>query len=78
MTELVGHCYFGDKKQFDEWTEDDIHTQLSGYDVGTRFKFDFVSYLGFLELVLNRGSKGDDNFEKFCHYAKAHFTQIFK
>jgi len=54
VTELVGHCYFGDKKQFDEWTEDDIHTQLSGYDVG------------------------DDNFEKFCHYAKAHFTQIFK
>jgi len=34
VTELIGHCYFGDEKQFNNWTEDEIHTQLSGYDIG--------------------------------------------
>ena len=37
VTELIGHCYFGDEKQFNKWTEGEIHTQLSGYDIGIAF-----------------------------------------
>ena len=39
VTELIGHCYFGDEKQFNKWTEGEIHTQLSGYDIGIAFEY---------------------------------------
>ena len=55
VTELIGHCYFGDEKQFNKWTEDEIHTQLSGYDIGKAFSYE--KWLWYSEITHQRVSR---------------------
>jgi hypothetical protein len=42
VTELIGHCYFGDKTQHETWVSQDIVQNLSGYDIGEEFEKDFT------------------------------------